>query len=108
MRKYCWTAFQLLRLDSSFVSLPVAAWKTNIGYEQAKLVVLKLPVVNDAAETALPLATKTNSKTYPQTEVKLQVLYKVIKRVREKLRRQATSNEVVTKKALSAVKYDWD
>ena len=68
----------------------------------------KFPVVNDAVETALPQATETNSKTCHQTEVKLQVVYKVIKGVREKLKKQATSNEVVIKKALSAVKYDWD
>ena len=68
----------------------------------------KLSVVNDAAGKALPLATETNSRTCPQTEVKLQVLYKVIQGVREKLRKQATSDEFVTKKALSAVKCDWD
>ena len=78
------------------------------GYEHAKLVVSKLPVANDAAERALGLATETNSKSCPQTEVKLQALYKVIKGVQEKLKKQAKSNEVVIKKALSAVKYDWD
>ena len=77
--KDCWTAFQLLRLDSSFVSLPVAARKTNEEYEQAKLVVSKLPVVNDATERALGLTTETNSKTCPQTEVKLQHFTKTLK-----------------------------
>ena len=62
-KSHCWTAFQLLQLDSSFVSLQVVAWKTNKRYEHAKLVVSKLPDVNDAAERALPLATETNSKT---------------------------------------------
>ena len=66
--KQSWTAFQLLRLDSSFVSLPVAAWKTTEGYEHAKLVESKLPVVNDVTERALGLATETNSKTCPRTE----------------------------------------
>ena len=94
-------------MDPSFDSLPVAAWKTNEGYEHAKLVVSKLPVVNAAAERAVGLATETNFKTCPQTEVKLQAVYQVIIDVREKLRKQAISNEVVTKKALSAVKYDW-
>ena len=106
--KDSWTAFQLLRLDSSFVSLPVVAWKTNEGYEPAKLVVSKLPLVNDAPERALGLATQTNSKTCPPSEVKLQALCKVIKGVREKLRKQATSNEVIIKKAPSSVKNDWD
>ena len=68
----------------------------------------KLLVVNNAAKRALGLATETNAETCPQTEVKLQVLHKVIKDVREKMRKQATSNIVVTRKALSAVKYDWD
>ena len=95
-------------MDSSFVSLPVAALKTNEGYEHAKLVVSKLPVVNDAAERGLGLATETNFKISTQTEVELQALYKVIKGVREKPRKQATSNKVVIKKALSAVKYYWD
>ena len=72
MGKDSWIAFQFLRLDSSFASLPVAAWKTNERYEHAKLVVSKLPVVNNAAERALGLATVTNFKTCPQTEVKLQ------------------------------------
>ena len=102
VEKDSWTAFQLLRLDSSFVSLPVSAWKTNEGYEHAKLVVSKLPVINDAAERALSLASETNSKTCPQTKVELLALYKVIKGVQEKRRKQATSNEVVTKKAISA------
>ena len=96
-------------MDSSFVNLPVvAAWKTYEGYERAKLVVSKILAVNHAAERAFGLATETNSKTCPQTEVELQTLYKVIKGGREKLRQQATSNEVVTKKALSPVKYDWE
>ena len=81
MEKESWTAFQLLRLHSSFASLLVTAWKTNEGYEHAKLVVSKLPVVNNAAERPLGQATETNSKACPQTEVKLQALYKVIKGV---------------------------
>ena len=105
--KDSWTAFQLLRLDSSVVSLPVAASITNEGNEHAKPVVSKLPVVDDSAERVFGLAPKTNFKTCSQTEVKLQAVYKVIKDVREKLRKQAVSNEVVTKKALSVVKYDW-
>ena len=43
--KDSWTAFHLLQLDSSFVSLPVAAWKTNEGYEHAKLDESKLSTV---------------------------------------------------------------
>ena len=86
-------------MDSSFVSLPVASWKTIEEYQLAKLVVSKLPVANDAPERALGLATATNSKTCPQREVKLQAIYKVIKGVQEKLRQQPISNEFVTKKA---------
>ena len=57
-------------------------------------------------ERALGVAIETNSKTCPETEVKLQAFYKVIKGVRKKLRQLETSNEVVTKKALSPAKYD--
>ena len=56
-------------------------------------------------ERTLGLADETNFKICPKTEVKLQALYKVIKGVREKLRQLETSNEVVSKNALS-MKYD--
>ena len=82
--------------------------KAAKAFPMQNFTVKVLPIVNDAAESALGLPTKTNFKTCPQTEVKLQAFYKVIKGVREKLRKQATSNETVIKKSLSAVKYHWD
>ena len=63
----------------------------------------KLPVVNDAAERTLGLATEVNTMMAPKSEEQQQAVYKVVKGVRQKLREAATSAEVVTKKALCSV-----
>ena len=101
------TFFDLLRIDHTFVKLPVSHWATNDSYKRAKDMVSNLPVVNDAAERALGIATDANVRTAPKSEPQVQALYKVIKGVREKLSKHATSSEVVTKKALRSVVYEW-
>ena len=66
-----------------------------------------MPVVNDAAERTLGLATDKNTKEAPRNENDLQDLYKVVKGVREKFTSLATSAETVTKKTLNTVDYKW-
>ena len=82
---------------------------TSDSYCHGKEVFAKLPGINDAAERALGLATDINTKTAPKSEIQLQALYKVVKGMREKLQKLATSTtELVTKRALSSVDYNWD
>ena len=94
-------------LDSGFLEHPATKWKTFVSYQKGKHVVSNLPVVNDAAERALGLATDTNTKTAPESENELKDLHKVIRGACEKLRTKATSNETVTKKSLAVVNYTW-
>jgi hypothetical protein len=103
-----WSMFELLGIDSSFVKLPVAKWSKLESYSNGKDIVAKLPVVNDAAERSLGLATDVNTCKAPKSEEQLQALYRVVKGVREKLAGLATSTEVVTKKSLATVDYSWD
>ena len=103
-----WSMFELLGIDSSFVKLPVAQWPTSDSYRHGKEVVAKLPVINNAAERALGLATDLNTNKAPKSEAQLQALYRVVKGVREKLHGLATSTEVVTKKSLASIDYSWD
>ena len=103
-----WAIFPLLDLDSSFLKQPATKWETLESYQHAKKAISNLPVVNDAAERALGLATETNTKAAPKSEEELQALYQVIRGVREKLRATATSTEYVTKKSLAVVTYNWD
>ena len=102
-----WTFFNLLQMDAGFLKLPVTQWSTSLIFSQAKLTDENLPVVNDAAERALGLATNFNTKTAPKSESNQQALYRVVKAAREKLRSLATSSELVTKKALAALDYSW-
>ena len=100
-----WTMFKLLGIDSSFVNDPVPEWNKSDSYLHGKDVLSNLPVVNDAAERALGLATELNTKIAPKSMNQKQARYKVVKAVREKLSDAATSVETVTKKALKMVKY---
>uniref|UniRef100_UPI00358E4C15 uncharacterized protein n=1 Tax=Myxine glutinosa TaxID=7769 RepID=UPI00358E4C15 len=89
-----WSMFELLGIDSSFVKLPVAQWPTSDSYRHGKEVVANLPVVNDAAERTLGLATDLNTNKAPTSEAQLQALYRVVKGVREKLHGLATFTEL--------------
>ena len=99
--------FQLLNLDFDFLEHPTTKWETLKSYQKEKRIVSNLPVVNGAVERVLDLAADTNTKTAPESENKLQDLYKVIRGASEKLRTNATSDETVTKKSLAAVNYYW-
>ena len=103
-----WKMFKLLGIDPSFLKSSVVKWKESTSYLQGKEILSKLTVVNDAAERALELATEKNTKTAPKSDSQRQDLYKVVKGLREKLNKFATSTEVVTKKALKSIDYNWN
>jgi hypothetical protein len=44
-----WSFFSLLKLEDSFLSLPVGEWEMDKGYQKGKEIVCNLAVVNDAA-----------------------------------------------------------
>ena len=103
-----WTMFQLLGIDSSFVKCSVEEWEESNNYIYGKMVLSNLHVVNDAAERALGLATEKNTRTAPKTDCQQQALFKVVKGICEKLSKFATSTDVVTKKALKSIDYNWN
>ena len=100
-----WTMFNLLEISSSFVNNPIQEWDTCDSYVHGKEVLSNLPVVNDAAERALGLATEMNTNRAPKSKDQKQNLYKVVKAVRDQLNKFATSVETVTKKGLKKVNY---
>ena len=50
-----WMFFKILKLDESFLTLPVKDWESNSAYKEAEEVVSNLSVVNDAAERGVKL-----------------------------------------------------
>ena len=102
-----WTMFKLLGIDSSFVNNPVPEWEQSDSYLHGKDVLANLPVVNDAAERALVLATEMNTNIAPKSKDQIQDRYKIVTAIREKLNCLATSSETVTKKSLKEVEYIW-
>ena len=80
-----WKVFYLFDLDFSFISQPVAKWKTNECYQYAKVALSKLPDVTDAVKRLLGLATDKSTKTCPEMENELQAFYTVIKAERTRL-----------------------
>ena len=51
-----WSFFHILKLKSSFISLPVKEWPANCDFQEGKRVVDSLSVVNDGAERGVKLA----------------------------------------------------
>ena len=100
-----WTMFELLEINSSFLNDPVSEWNNCDSYLHGKDVLSNLPVVNDAAERALGLATEMNTNRAPKSKDQKQDRYKVVKAVREQLNETKTSVEIVTKKGLKKVNY---
>ena len=94
--------FDLLQIDTTFFSLPFDEWYAHPNYSKTKGLLEQLPVVNDAAERVLGLATEANRKTAPKSEDQQQALYKVIKGTRDTLKEKATSSERVTRKTITA------
>ena len=105
--KDSWKMFHLLGIDYEFLNIAVKKWKETPSYINGKDIISNIPVINDAAERALGLATEKNTKTVPKSDFQRQALYKVVKGLREKLSKLATSTETVTKKSLASVDYNW-
>ena len=51
-----WSIFSVMKLNYGFLSKPVEYWPKVAGYLEAKLVINKLSVVNDAAERGVKFA----------------------------------------------------
>ena len=83
----------------------IQEWNTCDSYVHGKKVMSNLPVVNDATERTLDLAKKMNTNRAPKTKGQKQNCYKVVKAVRDQLRKFATSVETVTKKGFKKVNY---
>ena len=56
-----WALFNLLGIDSTFIKLSAIKWKTVESFQKANETISNLPVINDAAERALGLATTINN-----------------------------------------------
>ena len=50
-----WSFFHITGLDDSFLNTPVAQWEANNAYQQGKLIVNNIRVVNDSAERGVKL-----------------------------------------------------
>ena len=59
--KDSWSFFRILKLESSFLDLPVESWDKDEGFKAAKTVVKNLKVVNDSAERGVKLFQACNS-----------------------------------------------
>ena len=90
--------FELLKLNKDLLHIPVSKWNVSNGYEHAVNSIKMLPVVNDAAERALGMATKLDGPTMPKDEEHIQSLYKVVDASRKIQGSIATSTERVTKR----------
>ena len=50
-----WLFFKLLRIEPTFLSLPINEWQDNASYLELSNIVLSIPAVNDAAERTVKL-----------------------------------------------------
>ena len=53
--KDSWSFFRILKLESSFLDLPVESWDKDEGFKAAETVVKNIKVVNDSAEHGIKL-----------------------------------------------------
>ena len=93
--------FDLLKLNMNLLNIPDSKWNAPNGYEHAVNRIKNLPVVNDAAERALGMATKLDGTRMPKDEEHLQARYKVVDASRKTQGSIATSTERVTKKNIT-------
>ena len=93
--------FDLLKLNMNLLNIPVSKWNASNGYEHAVNKIKNLPVINDAAERALGMATYLDGPTLPKDEEHLQARYKVVDASRKTQGSIATSTERVTKKNIT-------
>ena len=50
-----WGFFEVLRIDTSFLKMPVEQWKNEQSYQAAKMTVKNLRIVNDSVERGVKL-----------------------------------------------------
>ena len=93
--------FDLLRIDKELLSIPVSKWSSSSLYHQNMKKIKHLPVVNDAAERALGMATQMYKPTMPKNEKYLQASFKVVHAIRKIQGYQANSSERATKHNLT-------
>ena len=53
--------FKILRIDTSFLKIPIDKWTSNTNYCEAKRICSSLNVVNDSAERGVALINEFNS-----------------------------------------------
>ena len=75
--------FHIMRLDPGFLSLPVEIWELESSFNEAKLIVSNLMVVNDAAERGVKLC-HDYIKSIKQEGV-LQNILQVVENVRARV-----------------------
>ena len=59
-----WSFFHITGLDDSFLNTPVAQWEANNAYQQRKLIVNNIRVVNDSAERGVKLCQDFNCSAH--------------------------------------------
>ena len=64
--------FDLLNLKQEILSIPASKWNSSSIYHDNKKIIKLLPVVNDAAERALGMASSMHGPTMPKNEKQLQ------------------------------------
>ena len=94
------TFFDLLNLKKEILSIPASKWHSSSIYHHNKEIIKLLPVVNDAAERALEMASSMHGPTMPKNEKKIQESFKVVPGIRKAQRSIAKSSERVTKQNL--------
>ena len=81
-----WMFFHILKLETSFLTVPVKDWEMNPAYKDAKEVVSNLCVVNDAAERGVKLCYDFLSSS--KKEANLQNVLQVVENCRNSLPNQ--------------------
>ena len=81
-----WIFFRILRLDHSFLNLPVEEWNSSSSYLAAKEVVNNICVVNDAAERGVKLC--HDFLDTAKKEANLQNILQVVENARNALPNQ--------------------
>ena len=100
------TAFNLLKLDSSFLQLDPSFWSQNASYTHAKSLFQSLNVVNDASERALGILTDFHTGKVTLDSEQKQILLKMVSQLRQTQQSAATSLERVTKKSWFILRSD--
>ena len=86
-----WSLFHITSLDDSFLNTPVAQWEANNAYQQGKLIVNNICVVNDSAERGVKLCQDFNGSAHKEKH--FQSILQVVEKSRHTLPNQRRSVE---------------